>query len=135
MGIGGDGTNNEIVNGILGGAAAHTVFAPNNDAFDAVLALDESWTTPGDIPVETLETALDLHIIIRDNIREADLTDGSVFTLGGVLTVDATAKTLTDGSDPAVVSNILTTDIQATNGILHAIDNVLLQQIIPQRLF
>jgi len=119
---------------ILQDEGPFTVFAPNNDAFDTVLALDELWTTPADITLETLKTALNLHVIVEDNIKEADLTDGSVFTLGGMLTVDATAKTLADGSNPTVVSNILATDIQATNGILHAIDNVLLQPI-PQQLF
>ncbi|MDH7447016.1 fasciclin domain-containing protein [Aquimarina sp. 2201CG14-23] len=103
-----------------------TVFAPDNAAFDTLLATDNTWNVPGDIPEITLGTALNLHVIPDVNVREADLADGEVSTLSGKVDIDATAKTVTDGSDPANVCNIVVTNIQATNGVIHSIDKVLL---------
>jgi transforming growth factor-beta-induced protein len=53
--------------------------------------------------------------------------DGTVTTLGADLTVDATAGTLTDPNDR--VSTIAVFDVQASNGVVHAIDTVLLPQL------
>ncbi len=114
----------------LQGDGPFTVFAPNNAAFDALLATDDTWNVPGDIQEQTLQTALNLHVIPNSNAREADLVDGAVSTLGGEITVDATAKTVSDGSNPAITAAIIATDIQATNGVIHAIDNVLLFPIL-----
>ncbi|WP_299314064.1 fasciclin domain-containing protein [uncultured Aquimarina sp.] len=117
----------------LKGTGPFTVFTPNNAAFDTLLATDPMWTATGDIPETILQTALDLHVIENINVTEADLTDGVVNTIGGNVTIDATAKTVSDGADPANVATIITTDIQATNGIIHEIDNVLLSPIVPNR--
>ncbi|GAA3509337.1 fasciclin domain-containing protein [Aquimarina addita] len=110
----------------LQGEGPFTVFAPDNAAFDALLATNDDWNAPGDIDELTLGGALTLHVITDANVRAADLTDGDVTTLGGDVTIDATAATITDGSDPAVVSTITATDVQATNGVIHMIDTVLL---------
>ncbi|WP_298546604.1 fasciclin domain-containing protein [uncultured Aquimarina sp.] len=115
----------------LQGAGPFTVFAPNNAAFDTLLATDPMWNATGDIPEMTLEGALNLHVIQNANVLEADLTDGEVNTLGGNVTIDATAKTVSDGADPANTAAITETDIQATNGVIHMIDNVLLSPIAP----
>jgi Fasciclin domain. len=50
-----------------------------------------------------------------------------VETLGGSLTVNLSANgaTLTDSKDR--VSNIIATDVQANNGVIHAIDKVVLE--------
>jgi uncharacterized surface protein with fasciclin (FAS1) repeats len=59
-------------------------------------------------------------------VESTQLTSGTVSTLGGDITADATAFTLTDANDR--VSNIVTTlvDIQGTNGVVHVIDKVIL---------
>ncbi|MHA7057801.1 fasciclin domain-containing protein [Aquimarina sp. M1] len=113
----------------LQGPGPFTVFAPNNTAFDALLTTDDTWNVPGDIPEMTLETALNLHVIPNLNVREADLTNGNVTTVSGQVTIDATARTVADGANPPNVSTITVTDIQATNGIIHMIDGVLLTPI------
>ncbi|WP_299439902.1 fasciclin domain-containing protein [uncultured Aquimarina sp.] len=114
----------------LQGDGPFTVFAPNNAAFDALLATNTDWNTPADIEESTLESALNLHVIPSENTREADLTDGSVITLSGLINVDATAKTVNDGADPANVGTIVTSDVQATNGVIHMIDGVLLTPVV-----
>jgi uncharacterized surface protein with fasciclin (FAS1) repeats len=51
--------------------------------------------------------------------------DGPVTTIGGDITLDATALTLTDPNGG--VSNIVGSlvDIQGTNGVVHVIDRVI----------
>ncbi|MBQ4820233.1 fasciclin domain-containing protein [Aquimarina sp. MMG016] len=110
----------------LQGDGPFTVFAPNNAAFDALLATEDTWNVPGDIQKATLETALNTHVISGKNLREADLADGEETTLGGGILIDATNKTVSDGSDPVIESSIITTNVQAANGVIHVIDNVLL---------
>ena len=113
----------------LQGNGPFTVFAPNNTAFDALLATNTDWNTPADIEETALTTALNIHVIPNENIREADLTDGNVTTLSGQITVDTVASTVTDGANPANVAAIIATDVQATNGVIHMIDKVLLTPI------
>ncbi|MBQ4804295.1 fasciclin domain-containing protein [Aquimarina sp. MMG015] len=111
----------------LQGEGPFTVFAPNNTAFDALLDVNNDWTVPGDIDETVLTDALNLHVVPSTNIREADLVDGNLTTLSKEITVDATAKTIRlDGNDAASASAIIFTDVQATNGVIHVIDEVLL---------
>ncbi|KAA1247831.1 fasciclin domain-containing protein [Aquimarina sp. RZ0] len=113
----------------LEGAGPFTVLAPDNAAFDTLLDSNADWNATSDIPEATLETALNLHVISGSNVREGDLTDGEVTTLGGNIAVDTTNNTITDGSDPAISSTIVSTNVQATNGVIHVIDTVLLSAI------
>ncbi|MBW1294893.1 fasciclin domain-containing protein [Aquimarina litoralis] len=117
----------------LQGDGPFTVFAPTNAAFEDLLATNPDWNAPADIDETTLETALNLHVIPNANVREADLTDGEVATIAGQISIDATAKTVSDGADPANVSTITSTDIQTTNGVIHLIDKVLLMPILMSR--
>ncbi|GAA0728819.1 hypothetical protein GCM10009430_38250 [Aquimarina litoralis] len=113
----------------LQGDGPFTVFAPNNAAFNDLLATNVDWNTPADIEETTLESALNLHVLPDANVREENLTDGNVSTIGGQVSINATAKTVSDGSDPATVSNIVSTNIQTTNGVIHLIDKVLLNPV------
>lgn len=115
--------------GTLSGAGAFTVFAPTDDAFGALLLeLDPSGNTGlGDVDPATVEDIL-LYHVVSGNVRSTDLTSGTVPTLGGDITLDATALTLTDPNGR--VSNIIPSlvDIQGINGVVHAIDKVILPQ-------
>lgn len=108
-------------------AGPFTVFAPTNDAFaDLLLELDPTGGTAlGDVAPATVDGILTYHIVSA-NVQSSMLMSGTVTTLGGDITADATAFTLTDPNGR--VSNIITTlvDIQAVNGVVHAIDKVLL---------
>jgi uncharacterized surface protein with fasciclin (FAS1) repeats len=108
-------------------AGPFTVFAPTNDAFVALLAeLNVSALT--EIPTSTVNAVL-LYHIVDANVQSSQLTSGTVTTLGGPITADATAFTLTDSNGR--VSNIVTplVDIQSINGVVHVIDKVILPNL------
>jgi uncharacterized surface protein with fasciclin (FAS1) repeats len=107
-----------------GTAGPFTVFAPTNGAFVSLLAeLEVSALT--DIPSSTVNAVL-LNHIVNANVQSSQLTSGTVVTLGGDITADATAFTLTDANNR--ISNIVTTlvNIQGINGVVHVIDKVIL---------
>ena len=102
-------------------AGPFTVFAPTDNAFGNLLTeLNVSALT--DIPTSTVDAVLTYHIV-SGNIQSSMLTSGTVTTLGGNITADATNFTLTDANGR--VSDIVTSlvDIQAVNGVVHVIDN------------
>ncbi len=109
-------------------AGPFTVFAPTNDAFGDVLAelsLTGFGEGTGELNAATTDAVLLFHIV-GANVQSSGLPNGTVGTLGGDITADNTAFTLTDANDR--VSNIVTTlvDIQAANGVVHVIDKVIL---------
>jgi transforming growth factor-beta-induced protein len=106
--------------------APFTVFAPINSAFDNLFT-ELGVEGIEDIDPATLTAALNTHVVAQANVRSTDLMDGTVATLGADLTVDASAGTLTDPNDR--VSTIAVFDVQASNGVVHAIDTVLLPQL------
>jgi uncharacterized surface protein with fasciclin (FAS1) repeats len=112
----------------LSGTGQFTVFAPTDTAFgDLLLELDQSGNTAlGDVPPATVQNILLMHVV-SGNIRSTDLMSGPVATLGGNITLDATNLTLTNVGR---ISNIIPSlvDIQAINGVVHAIDKVILPE-------
>lgn len=105
-------------------AGPFTVFAPTNDAFVSLLEELEV-TALTDIATSTVDAVL-LNHIVGANVQSSQLTTGAVTTLGGDITADATAFTLTDANGR--VSNIVTSlvNIQSVNGVVHVIDKVIL---------
>ncbi|WP_299900849.1 fasciclin domain-containing protein [uncultured Aquimarina sp.] len=96
--------------------APFTVFAPTNDAFAAI-------TIPTN---ETMLTnILNYHVVGENNVRSSQLISGPVTTLNGDVTIDATAPSVT-GAGNTSASNIIVVDVQAANGVIHVIDQVLL---------
>lgn len=116
--------------GILSGTASSpfTVFAPTNAAFTSFLTETGFSGLPA-IPANVLETTLKYHVVAGANVQSSALTNGQVvstfaaqnFTIG----LTGGAK-ITDASDR--VSNIVATDVQCSNGIIHVIDKVLLPE-------
>ena len=103
--------------------APFTVFAPTNAAFTALLS-ELNLNNLSEVPQQTLTSTLQSHVVAGANVRAADLTNGAVQTLAAELMVDADNATLTDPNGR--VSNIIVTDVQTTNGVIHAIDTVVL---------
>lgn len=105
--------------------APFTVFAPINDAFGNVLT-ELNYTMLSEIPVATLDATLKYHVVGGTNVLDTALTDNmTVTTLGGDITANITGgATLTDGNGR--VSEIVATNVQANNGVIHAINKVIL---------
>ena len=102
-----------------------TVFAPNNMAFvDLLNELEIDRLNLIDEP--TLNLTLNHHVLGETNALSSDLSDNlTLSTLGGNITTNVSdGVSLTDGN--ARVSKIITSDIQANNGVLHIIDKVIL---------
>ena len=118
-------TNIDFVE-VLSGDGPFTVFAPTNDAFQALLDLNNDWNSLGDIPIATLEAVL-LYHVVDANVQSDELTNGDVPTLlsGSDITIDKDNLQIntTSGQDPV---NIIINDVQGWNGVVHAIDAVLL---------
>ena len=112
----------------LEGDGPFTVFAPTNDAF--VAALGELMLPDlASIPTATLEAVLTYHVVTIGNVLAGDLTEGQMVPTaqGGSFTVSLSGGAkITDGAGRE--TNIIATDIQASNGVVHATDRVLLPQ-------
>ena len=79
------------------------------------------------MPTATLENVLKYHVVAGANVASTDLVNNmSVTTFqGGISTITTTGGAkITDANNR--VSNIILTDVQCSNGIVHAIDRVLL---------
>lgn len=111
----------------LQAAGPFTVFAPTNQAFENLIAGNDDWNGLGDIPGTLLETVLLYHVSDAGNVRSDELTDDmSVPTLAGenfTIDLDPANPTIQAGQNTA---QIIFTDVQATNGVVHVIDNVIL---------
>ena len=105
--------------------APFTVFAPTNDAFGSLLS-ELGIAGLADIDEPTLEAVLKNHVVAGANVFDTDLTDNlTITTLGGDITANVTGGvTLTDANGR--VSDIITTNVKANNGIIHAINKVIL---------
>lgn len=119
-------TGSTNVAAILSGGSILSVFAPTNNAFrtagfatiDAINAADP----------QTLTNILTYHVV-PGRVFSSDLADAAkpATANGGTLTIGlpqggATVK----GNSNATASNITGTNIMATNGVVHVIDQVLL---------
>ena len=114
--------------GTLNGAGPFTVFAPTNAAFTAL----NTELAPGGIAsvsAANLTKVLQYHVVSGANVLAATLTEGQIVT--PILTPAQTFTIqLTGGAKIKDarnrVSNIIITDVQCSNGVIHAIDKVLL---------
>ena len=107
--------------------APFTVFAPTNDAFVDLLG-ELQVNGLGDISKATLSSTLNTHVVAGANVLESNLSDNlPVNTLGGQLTVNITSNGATLIDSQNRVSTIIATDVQADNGVIHAINKVVLE--------
>ncbi|MFA8436657.1 MAG: fasciclin domain-containing protein [Marinifilaceae bacterium] len=108
--------------GTLSGDGPFTIFAPTNAAFEALFQ-DLGISGLDDLTAEDLIPILTYHVL-SGNVRAADVATGSVPTLneGNSLDISVSGSSVTINSS----TNVIATDVQGTNGVIHAIDKVLL---------
>lgn len=113
---------------ILSGTASSpfTVFAPTNAAFGSLLS-ELGLANLAAVPQATLENVLKYHVVAGANVASTDLTNNMVVTTfqGGTFTITTTGGAKIKDANNRT-SNIILTDVQCSNGIIHAVDKVLL---------
>ena len=102
----------------LSGPGPFTVFAPTNEAFAALPAgLLDKLLKPENKAV--LAKILTYHVL-ASKVMAADVKDGKVVTVeGGTITIDTMSGVKVNDA------KVVTTDIAASNGVIHVIDKVL----------
>jgi len=122
--------HNDLVNR-LGSAGTLTVFSPTNAAFDALAKKLTGNAKGPDILVPAnkalVKSVLQYHVL-TSTVGSAAIPFGKAITpaAGGFFKIDLVANkpVITDARNGK--SNIITTDIKASNGVVHLIDAVLL---------
>jgi transforming growth factor-beta-induced protein len=105
----------------LSGTGPFTVFAPTNAAFDDLFTALEV-TGIDQLTKEQLIPILQYHVV-AGNVRSTDLSTGSVTTLNGDIDINV-GMSVTINTD----ANVVATDVQGSNGVVHVIDKVLVPQ-------
>ena len=105
----------------LEGDGPYTVFAPNNDAFAALSAeqLNALMADPA-----LMSNILSAHVV-EGSVMAADVAGmQSAMTLGGQeFTIDASGDSVMIGN-----ASVVAADIEASNGVIHVIDTVLMPE-------
>ena len=111
----------------LSGDGPFTVFAPTNAAFQALLDSNADWNSLNDIPVETLKSVLLFHVL-SGSVASGDLSDTYVNTLSTGPNNEALSLQVevTGGVEFNGDATPVTVDVDASNGIVHVIDKVML---------
>ena len=120
----------------LSGAGPFTVFAPTNDAFSELLAGLDGFSSLDDFDTDEerdlLAAILTYHVVSGAAVESSTLTDGQVITTlqGETLTVsvDGDDIDIEDATDED--ADVDMPDVEASNGIVHVIDKVLLPQAV-----
>ena len=102
-----------------------TVFAPTDDAFAALLS-DLGLSSLDDIPVADLTSILTYHLI-GAKVMSSDLSNGYVSTLSSY--DDNNITMYIETGSGVMINNsvtVTTADIEASNGVIHVVDKVIL---------
>lgn len=101
-----------------------TVFAPTNAAFAALLT-ELKVSSLDALSEETVKNVL-LYHVVSGRVFSTDLQSGPVNTLNGTFNVNLSNLKITDANlrEAGLVPSLL--NIQATNGVIHVIDRVIL---------
>ncbi|CAN5306470.1 fasciclin domain-containing protein [soil metagenome] len=119
------------------GSPSFTVFAPTDQAFkDLGNLLGLNFTQPADIrqlPKDLVATVLLNHVVANEGKFTSELNAGTITPLGGdPLTLGAFMNgtlTVTGAGNGGATANMVIPDVQATNGVVHVIDRVLLPNL------
>jgi uncharacterized surface protein with fasciclin (FAS1) repeats len=114
----------------LQGAGPFTVFAPDDDAFAALLA-DLDVTAEELLARDDLDEILTYHVVPTAALS-SDLEDGQMLPTveGGMLEVDIEGDVISLVGETNTVT-VTTANIEASDGVVHIIDGVLLPNLGP----
>ncbi|MEM6253016.1 MAG: fasciclin domain-containing protein [Cyanobacteria bacterium P01_D01_bin.156] len=105
--------------GVLDGETEFTVFAPTDDAFGRLpKGTIESLFKPEN--QELLTTILTYHVV-PGSVLSTQLSSGSVNSVAGIPLDIAVGSGVTVNS-----ANVVAADIEASNGVIHVVDQVIL---------
>lgn len=111
----------DLVN-VLSGDGPFTVFAPVNSAFEAISA------TVASLDAAQLATVLTYHVV-SGNIQSEEVQAGMVSTVAEQDITISTANGVSISDANGGMANVIATDIQGTNGVIHVIDAVLVPNL------
>lgn len=112
--------------GILSGNtnSPFTVFAPSNAAFSRFETQNPG--TLGSLTSGQLTSVLTYHVVAGANVLSTGIPSGPITTFEtGTFTVNGT--TITD--EAGRQTNIVAVDVQAANGVIHVLDNIILPNL------
>jgi phosphate transport system substrate-binding protein len=108
---------------VLSGEGPFTVFAPTNDAFAKLPAPVVAYLT-SEAGKDTLTSILTYHVV-AGKVMSADVTTGDVASVQG-----SPISIVVDDMGVAVENAmVVTADVEASNGVIHVIDAVILPDI------
>lgn len=104
---------------VLSGDGPFTVFAPLNSAFEEIADVTAT------LDADQLAGVLTYHVV-SGNVLSTDLSNGAVTTVNGAdFTVNIDGDvTITDAQEGT--ATVVLTDVQATNGVIHVLNKVIL---------
>jgi transforming growth factor-beta-induced protein len=117
----------------LKGLTGATLFAPTNDAFVALLG-ELGFASLDDVPVPTLTNILLYHVFAGAPVKAADVTTGYVPSLSPGPN-SSTVSIYLEKNGGVKIDNratVIAADVITTNGVIHAIDKVILPNKIVQ---
>lgn len=123
--VGALGGATEDLVGALGGDGPFTVFAPLNSAFENAAA------TIATLDAQQVTDVLKYHVVAGANVTSGQLTDGQTVTTfnGGDFTVNISGSDVTITDAGGNTANVVLTDVQATNGVIHVLDAVIVPNL------
>ena len=100
-------------------SSSYTVFAPTNEAFSQLPEGALEYLLQPENK-EVLQRVLSYHVL-PTKVTSSEISDGEVETLDGGLVIEVT-------EDRVIVNNasVITPDIEASNGVIHVVNRVLL---------
>ena len=101
-----------------------TVFAPNNDAF--TIFESQNPGTIGSLTSAQVTAVLTYHVVAGANVLSTGIPTGPITTFEtGTFTVNGTTITDEAGRETEIVGF----DVQASNGVIHVLNNVILPEL------
>ena len=120
----------DLVSALSDESGNYTVFAPTNTAFNALLSALE-YEDLDAVPEDLLKQLLQYHVVAGTAATSGDLSDGQVIET--LLSGESVTVSINGTTVMINMSTVTTADVEATNGIVHIIDAVLVPSSLETR--